>query len=115
MTREEIDLKFGAAMLEAWGNVGPDSWDIRLPGGETKREHVTRVLEGLNDFLSKTDHQRVGVATHGGTIRRLVHHFAPELKDPAMIGNCAVYRFEYSKEKGLTLPLHAPLWTCMLT
>lgn len=115
LTHDEINLTYGADVWQTWAQVGPNMWEARLPGGESKREHLTRVLDGLNDFLSKTEYERVGVATHGGTIRRLVHHFAPELKDPAMIGNCAVYRFEYSKKKGLTLPLHAPLWTCMLT
>ena len=100
LTQEQFIDKFGAAALEHWRHF-PDHPDARFPNGETKVEHLSRVRAALEDFLSKTNHRHIGIATHGGSMRRLIHHWRDDLPSPVMVANCAVYRVEYDPVSGL--------------
>ncbi len=94
----EAEAKFGKELIMQWRHVGPEYQHVRFPNGESKLEHLKRLLGALEDFLHSTPHRRIGVATHGGAIRRLIHHMRPELREPVSIGNCVTYRVLYSVE-----------------
>lgn len=101
LTHPEIIERFGAHAWEAWYDIGPNGGHFRFPGGETKTEHLQRVLGSLERFLRETNHSRIGVASHGGVIRRLIHHLRPELTDPVMVSNCSVYELGFDVMSGL--------------
>jgi broad specificity phosphatase PhoE len=109
LTRDEVEIKFGADCFERWRSIGAYDKDFRFPSGESKAEHLARILAALHEFVSKTHHVRIGVATHGGSIRRLIHHLRPELAEPAKIGNCVVYQMSYEVERGLWLAKDDPI------
>lgn len=101
MTHDEIQEKFGVDVLENWRSIHPDTWNTRFPNGETKSEHLSRILAGLNDFVQTTDYETIAVSTHGGSLRRVLHHLHPELTEAVMVGNCVLYEMKFDQEKGL--------------
>ncbi len=94
MLATEIDARFGAGTIETWRESSPagQGLSFRFPQGETKGEHLARTLKALEEFVAQTVCSRIGVGSHGGAMRRLVHHFNPDLTAPAMIPNCSVFR-----------------------
>jgi len=98
LTVEEFLERFGAELLEKWRALDKVHEHVRFPQGESKLEHLTRFLKGLEDFLHSPQARswsRIGVATHGGSMRRIMHHLQPHFSEPMMVGNCVTYRFEY--------------------
>lgn len=91
----DVESRYGKDFLAQWRKVSPEFQHIRFPNGESKLEHLSRLLEALESFMHLTPHQRIGVACHGGAIRRLLHHLRPELTEPVMVGNCVTYRLLY--------------------
>jgi probable phosphoglycerate mutase len=69
-TREEM-LAADAAMAEALAARRPD--DVP-PGGESLRQHRTRVLSCLSGLASLHAGQTVAVVTHGGTLDLVYRH-----------------------------------------
>lgn len=100
MKHTEVKGVFGEETIQLWASVDPAHRHHRFPGGESKVEHVTRLLDGIESFLKSTSYAKVGVASHGGAIRRLLHHFRPELTDPVMIPNCVLYVLSYDPGRG---------------
>jgi probable phosphoglycerate mutase len=95
LTIDEFVERFGEELLSQWREVGSQGMHVRFPKGESKAEHLARVVEGLSEFLHKTPHSRIGVATHGGAMRRIIHHILPELEHAVMVGNCVAYKMTY--------------------
>lgn len=91
MRFEDFIGRFGDEFYERWKSLHQDDAHVRFPEGESKAEHLARVLRGLEEFVASTEHQRIAVATHGGSMRRLIHHWAPELNEAVMVGNCVTY------------------------
>ena len=98
---DEVEARFGKALLDLWRHSGQEHRHVRFPGGESKHEHLTRVLDGLESFLHSTTHRRIGVAVHGGVMRRLIHHIRPDLTAPVVVANCVTYKVEYLQAKRL--------------
>lgn len=101
LTTEEFLERFGRELLEQWRAIERAHQNVRFPNGESKLEHLRRFIHGLEDFLHSPHAatvSRIGVATHGGSMRRLLHHLLPQLREPVMVGNCATYRLEYHVE-----------------
>lgn len=96
MLFSDAELQFGKDFLVNWRKIGLEHQHLRFPNGESKHEHLNRLLEALEAFMLKTPHRQIGVACHGGAIRRLIHHMRPELEEPVMIGNCVTYRIIYN-------------------
>lgn len=101
MTHAEITAKFGDGVLANWRSITPDSWHSRFPNGESKAEHLARILEGLTEFLNHTSYRRIAISTHGGSLRRLLYHLNPTLTEDIMVGNCHLYEMKFDTERGL--------------
>jgi probable phosphoglycerate mutase len=95
MAIADIIEKFGQESLNQWYSASPDSDSFGFPGGETKGAHRERLMAALNDFARENTFEHVAVTTHGGSIRRLIHHLRPDLATLAEIPNCVVYRLVY--------------------
>jgi broad specificity phosphatase PhoE len=98
LTPDEFAKRFGEELLARWRDSGESGMNVRFPNGESKAEHLARVIEGLSDFLHSTPHSRIAVATHGGAMRRIIHHILPDLEHAVMVGNCVVYRLIYNTQ-----------------
>lgn len=97
MTRDELTAAFGAEAWMKWISLGEDSWNAKFPGSETKGEVRDRALAALND-LARQGRPQWFVATHGGLLRRLLHHFHPEETVPIDVVNGSVFKFVFQDE-----------------
>ncbi len=98
LTQEEVAVKFGPELLQGWRSIGLENQNFRFPNGESKAEHLERILAGLEQFLGSTEYSRIAVASHGGVMRRLLHHLLPGLSTPVMVGNCVIYRVDFYED-----------------
>ncbi len=69
--------------------------EIHFPKGETRRQARERFLSALSEIIETTDHQVIGISTHGGAIRNVIHFFLDENHPKIPIPNCVVYKLEY--------------------
>ncbi len=99
LTRDEIIKQFNPEIWDKW-HTFPEHWDHRFPDGESKQAHLDRLRSGLLEFLLKTPHTRIGLSSHGGAMRRLLHWLRPDLTEPIVVGNCSLYKLHYSPERG---------------
>lgn len=95
MTRDEIKAKLGYEVIEQWAETFPPDLHYRFPGGESKAEHLSRLLEGIEEIVRKHSYSRWGIASHGGAIRRIIHHLRSDLTAPIMVGNGVVYELRF--------------------
>ena len=96
LTLPEIEGKLGKDVVTRWRSSAVTDADVRYVGGETGREVLARTLQAIDDLVTATDRaQRIGISTHGGVIRRLMHHLLPERKDPVPIPNGVLYVLGY--------------------
>lgn len=107
LTRAEIENRFGLELAARWRSWKVSDGDIFYPGGETGRSVYERTYAMLEEFAKA--HEKtltVGVATHGGVIRRMLQPLLPEGSPPVPIPNGIIYELEYmhSKWKLLTVP-----------
>jgi len=92
MLKSEIALKY-PDIFEAWYN-GIDDLDVGFPGGETKRQMQTRMLGVLNGLLN-VPYRRIGIASHGSSIRYLLMAFGEK---PHRMPNTALYHLIYDNQ-----------------
>lgn len=102
MHRDEIEKKFGSAVLQKWRSVNPEDLNFGLPGGETKLQHQERLFKCLLGFIrANPNHQSIAVSTHGGSILRLTHACQGAPTDPLPIPNCCFVEIHYLPNQNL--------------
>ncbi|HTL11109.1 MAG TPA: histidine phosphatase family protein [Bdellovibrionota bacterium] len=92
LTFEQIEARFGSETLGRWRSSLPTDADVAYPGGESGAEVMNRAFAALEDFLRRHPFQRVGVATHGGVVRRILQKLLPPHTPPVPIPNGILYR-----------------------
>ena len=97
-TRDEVFALYGEKDWQRWSSVRAEDVDFRLPGAESSRETVSRVLRFLARFCQDHDFTSAGICTHGLVMRRLLHSLNPELKSLIAVPNCTVYQITYDVE-----------------
>lgn len=90
----EIKEKFGEKRWESFRFTSGEALDVGFPGGETRRESLQRIRNFVEDLV-ETPHQVIGLSTHGGVLRSLLHSFLPDGHAPLDIPNCVVYRLNF--------------------
>ncbi len=96
----------GLLYNEAINLYGEDLWlrfqtfnrandQISFPGGETRFEARDRFHKALMEIIETTNHKFIGISTHGGALRNILHSFLPENHSLLTIPNCVVYKCEY--------------------
>jgi probable phosphoglycerate mutase len=101
LVKEEIEAKFGSALLRRWRSERLTDADVSYPGGESGTAIITRVFESMEAFLKLTPYQRVGIATHGGVIRRIMSKILPPGSPPVAIPNGVLYEVNYRRSENL--------------
>jgi len=95
LTHKELIDAFGEQLWLNWIGLGDASWHARFPEGESKGEVRDRALAGLFELGNVDSANQFAIATHGGLLRRLLHHLHPEETKPIDVVNGAVFRFFY--------------------
>lgn len=72
-----------------------------FPGGETRKQSRERFLASLYEILQTHPETHVGISTHGGVLRSVVHSFLPEDHPMIPIPNCVIYKITYNVQSGL--------------
>lgn len=92
---EETINKYGAELWQKFQTFTKENDHISFPGGETRKVARERFHQALIELIAKTDYQHVGISTHGGALRNILHSFLPENHDILPIPNCVVYKCTY--------------------
>jgi broad specificity phosphatase PhoE len=105
LTVEEIQAKFGIELVSRWRSSKVTDADVSYPGGETGTAILERVFHALTRFLESNSHSRIGIASHGGVIRRVMHRLLPPHSAHVPIPNGVVYQLHYdSVRKQFSVP-----------
>lgn len=97
LTLEEIRTRFGVELAQRWRSTRLSDADIQYPGGETGRAVMTRALAALESVVSLKPQVRcVGVACHGGVIRRVLQAVLADEHDPVPIPNGVIYEITFN-------------------
>lgn len=110
----------GMLFEEAIGEFGPEVWqklmsfkssndDVGFPGGETRKNSRERFIAVLDHLIETTTHQAIGISTHGGAIRNVVHSFLDEEHPIISIPNCVLYRLVYNSTEKKFIAESRPL------
>jgi probable phosphoglycerate mutase len=81
-----------------------------FPGGENRAQTRTRLLNSLKEIISQNKYQHIGISTHGGALRTIVHSFLPEDHPMIAIPNCVVYKISYDSESDTFISTPTPLF-----
>ncbi|OFZ21730.1 MAG: hypothetical protein A2X94_15700 [Bdellovibrionales bacterium GWB1_55_8] len=95
LTRTEIEKRFGL-LARQWRSWNVSDADVFYPGGETGGQVSARAFSAIERFLDLNPFQRVGIATHGGVIRRMMQKVLPLGSEPVPIPNGILYRLEFN-------------------
>lgn len=89
--RDEISRRYGEDFWRRWKSNHPEDHEIGLPGGETKRQHKSRVIGSVEKFCrSHPDLGTLAVSTHGLSLVRLIQHCHNTPGGELLLPNCAL-------------------------
>jgi probable phosphoglycerate mutase len=97
LTLSEIRERLGHEVVSRWGSNKATDADVSYPGGETAAEVLERAMKSIQDFAVKNPGcSRLGVSTHGGVIRRLMHRVMMPVSEEKRIPipNGVVYQLD---------------------
>ena len=95
-TVDEIIATYGRDMWKNFRKMNSENKNQCFPGGETRWDSVQRMRSVIDDFVEEGKYQNIGVSTHGGVVRNLLHSYLPENTDPIAIPNCVLYILEWN-------------------
>ena len=98
MRFEEAVKIFGEEIWNKLGSFKREHDHVGFPGGETRFVARERFLGALKDIIENSKHEHIGISTHGGALRNILHFFLPEDHALLPIPNCVIYRCEYHSE-----------------
>lgn len=98
MLFEEARVHFGEELWQRFICFKNENNEVGFPEGETRKEVRERFLNALEEIIQFKDYFHVGISTHGGALRNVLHSFLPEDHPTIAIPNCVVYRLEYQAE-----------------
>jgi broad specificity phosphatase PhoE len=79
-----------------WLSIKDEDQDFCFEGGESKIEHLMRLKNSIISALrSFPEYSRIGISTHGGCLRRLIHSCEGAPSEPIKFGNCDLYEITY--------------------
>lgn len=106
---DDVIATFGADLWERWKSGDPNELHLKFPGGETGHEVIARVFGAFEEFLSRHPFRAIGVATHGGVIRRTITRVFGGGAPNVLVPNGVLFGFEFHPESGEWEILHQTL------
>ncbi len=88
----ELDHICGEGFLAQFKSY--EDLDLRFPGGESRREAISRAHQLIQDVL-QNGHRRIGLSTHGGMIRNILFSFNDGALQDFPIPNCVIYHLQF--------------------
>jgi broad specificity phosphatase PhoE len=99
--RDEVFKKFGAEVVSKWNSIQTHDLEFSFPNGESKLQNLKNITLCIEQFVTRNPHyKKIAVSSHGGTLRRLVHHCQHSPKEPVAIPNCVAFRIDYIASEG---------------
>ncbi len=95
MLYEESIAQFGHELWAKLSSFKRENDHCGFPGGETRKIARDRFLSLLDDLILSSKDEHIGISTHGGALRNVLHHFLPEETPIIPIPNCVVYQLHY--------------------
>lgn len=97
--RDDVHVEYGEEHMRLWYSTDLSTHHMRFPGGESKAEALARLQGFLKEFaLTQPQWSRVGVSTHGGALRRIVHACEGAPQEPVPIPNTCLYKVLYDRK-----------------
>lgn len=100
LTFDDICKNFGEESWKSWIELSERSWHARFPDGESKGEVRDRALAALSELARRAGSNLWIISTHGGLIRRLLHHFHPNERVAIDVPNGSVFRLTCHNQAG---------------
>jgi broad specificity phosphatase PhoE len=95
--RDDVERKYGVEAMASWNSLETKDLGFSFPGGETKLQNLQNIIRCIESFVAKNPkYKRIAVSSHGGTLKRLLHHCNNAPLDLMTIPNCAAYSIEFS-------------------
>lgn len=94
MLRDDAIEKFGHELWNRFMVVNPEDLDVSFPNGETRGESIQR-MRSIIDEIRTMNYKNVGISTHGGVVRNLLHSYLPVGTPTLEIPNCVVYKLSF--------------------
>lgn len=98
LTREQVLEAWGQDFFTEWTSHHPQFLDHRFPNGESKREMLERLKDGILTHIEAHPGKIIAFISHGLAMRTLVHDLNPDLVQTQVIDNCGVLKLERSPE-----------------
>ena len=95
MLYEDAKSRYGAELWQKLLSFNSNNKHVGFPGGETREMTRIRFQLALTELIDQTTYKTIGLSTHGGILRTILHSFLPEDHELLLIPNCVVYKFEY--------------------
>lgn len=95
MLYDDAIKNFGSELWEHFQRFERRYDQTGFPGGETRKIVRERIQAVLLELIEQTTHRSIGISTHGGALRNILHSFLPEDHKMLPIPNCVVYKCEY--------------------
>ena len=99
LSRTEIEKLLGVEFSDRLRSDPLSDSDVTLLGSESAEQVTSRALRAVRRFFEQNSYQTIGIATHGGVIRRVIQHALKNGDYPAPIPNGIVYPFSYSESE----------------
>ena len=99
-SHDDLISSFGVELWENFLSINCEKNDISYPGGESRYQVLKRTMKILNTIACESSYEKIGIATHGGTLRNLLSHIDSSFKNNISTPNCCVFKICYlSTEK----------------
>ncbi|MBC7538985.1 MAG: histidine phosphatase family protein [Bacteriovorax sp.] len=109
MLYDEAVALYGAELWKKLQCFKQDNDHVGFPGGETRKIARERFHAALIELIESTNYQSIGISTHGGALRNILHSFLPEDHLMLPIPNCVVYKCDYLSDQKIFLVDPKPL------
>ena len=86
---------FGEDLWKRIHSFKSENNHVRFPNGESRFEARVRLRSVIDNIIQNTQYQTIGISTHGGALRNLLHGFLNDEHEVLPIPNCVVYKFVY--------------------
>jgi 2,3-bisphosphoglycerate-dependent phosphoglycerate mutase len=95
LTVDEARTRFGSHVWDNFRSNRPEAMLLGFPGGETRGAALARLKGFFDEICADSSVQTIGLSTHGGALRSLLHSFLEEGAAPLAIPNCVVYGLNF--------------------
>jgi probable phosphoglycerate mutase len=109
MLYDEAVALYGSELWQKLQCFKQSNDHVGFPGGETRKIARERFHAALIELIESTTYQSIGISTHGGALRNILHSFLPEDHSMIQIPNCVVYKCEYLSDQKIFLVDPKPL------